>query len=216
MTNNLINRVYSSFHAKCLALALSAIAFAGCQSDPFGGGYGGPGAASAGMPTEAETLREGDVVRISFPGSPNLDTTQQIRRDGRINLPLIGEVEAAGLTSDELQAGLEKLYAPQLSSKEVTVAMVSSTFPVYVTGCVLRPGKVESNQPLTALEAIMEAGGFDNSRANLSDVHIIRYENGSESSFTLNLRAALKGDEKRPFYLKPSDIVYVPERFSIF
>ncbi|HEU6446905.1 MAG TPA: polysaccharide biosynthesis/export family protein [Verrucomicrobiae bacterium] len=194
---------------------LAAVAFAGCQTDPFSSGYSG-GSAQAAARSQAETLREGDVLQIAFPGSPNLDTKQQIRRDGRITLPLIGEVEAAGLTADQLQAGLVKLYAPQLSTKEVTVAVVSSTFPVYVTGCVLRPGKVESNQPLTVLEAIMEAGGFDNARANLRDVHIVRYVNGQQQSYSVNLLAALHGEDKRPFYLKPSDIVYVPERFSIF
>lgn len=200
---------------KLSMLLLAAVAFTGCQTDPFNGGQAGMSSTAA-LRSEAEPLRAGDVLHISFPGSPNLDTTQQIRRDGRISLPLIGDVEAAGLTSDQLQGGLVKLYAPQLSTKEVTVAVISSTFPVYVTGCVLRPGKVESNQPLTALEAIMEAGGFDNSRADLGDVHILRRENDVQNTYTINLKAVLKGDEKRPFFLKPSDIVYVPERFSIF
>jgi len=212
--NNCMNRVFFHF-TKISMLVLAATAFTGCQTDPFSNGYNGMSSPSA-LRSEAETLREGDTLRIAFPGSPNLDTTQQIRRDGRITLPLIGEVEASGLTADQLQAGLVKLYTPQLSTKEVTVAVVSSTFPVYVTGCVLRPGKIESNQPLTVLAAIMEAGGFDNSRANLGDVHIVRYENGQQQNYTINLKAALKGDEKRPFYLKPSDIVYVPERFSVF
>lgn len=212
--NNFMNRVISQFTIFPM-LALAVLVLGGCQTDPFSTGYDGA-SSPAGLRAETETLREGDALHIAFPGSPNLDTTQQIRRDGRITLPLIGEVEAAGLTADQLQAGLVKLYAPQLSTKEVTVAVVSSTFPVYVTGCVLRPGKVESNQPLTALEAIMEAGGFDNSRANLGDVHIVRYENGQQQNYTINLKAALKGDQKRPFYLKPSDIVYVPERFSMF
>src|SRR6516162_5189532 len=58
-------------------------------------------------------LREGDSVRISFPGAPNLNTVQQIKRDGRIGLQLVGEVQAAGLTANQLEKELLKLYGPQ-------------------------------------------------------------------------------------------------------
>lgn len=166
--------------------------------------------------SEIITLQEGDDLKISFPGSASLDTTQQIRRDGKISLPLVGEVQAAGETPDDLQQNLIKLYAPQISSKEVIVTVESSAFPVYVTGCVIRPGKISSDKPMTALEAVMEAGGFDYEKANLRNVRVIRSENGVSKSYTLNLKLALNGNEDKPFYLKPSDIVYVPERFSWF
>ena len=86
-------------------------------------------------------LREGDVSKISFPGSLNLDATQQIRRDGKITMPLVGDVDTAGMTTSALEKKLVDLYAPQLSSKQVTVEVESSSFPFYVTGMVLRPGK---------------------------------------------------------------------------
>lgn len=168
---------------------------------------------SAPQPT---ILRQGDTVKITFPGSSNLDQTEQIRLDGKISLPLVGDVQAAGLTPDQLQQNLVKLYAPQISSSDVTVAIESSSFPVFVTGCVLSPGRVLSNQPLTALEAIMEAGGFDYARANLRHIHIIRRENGSSQSYVIDLKAVLNGDAKNDFYLQPNDIVYVPEKFSWF
>ena len=120
------------------------------------------------------------------------------------------------MTPSELEQTLVKLYAPQISSSDVTVALVSSSFPVYVTGCVLSPGRVLSSQPLTALEAVMEAGGFDYSRANLRNVHVIRRQNASSQSYVLNLKSVLDGDEKNDFYLQPNDIVYVPEKFSWF
>ena len=110
--------------------------------------------------TEIITLREGDVLKISFPGAANLNTTQPIRRDGMISMPLIGEVKAAGKTPKELEKELIELYSTQLLSKEVTVEVQSSTFPVYVSGSVLHPGKIMSDHPMTAFEAIMEAGGF--------------------------------------------------------
>ncbi len=164
----------------------------------------------------AFTLREGDILKISFPGSPNLNNIQQIRTDGKITLPLIGEVQAAGLTPIDLQQKLMDLYAPQLSSKEVTVEVQSSSFPVYVTGAVLRPGKITSDHPMTALEAIMEAGGFDYTKANLKAVVVIRQEGSQTKRYNLNLKLEMEGNSSEPFYLKPSDIIYVPEKFSWF
>ena len=161
-------------------------------------------------------LREGDVLKISFPGSPNLNSIQQIRTDGKITLQLVGDVNAAGLTPDALQKELMNLYAPQLSSKEVTVEVQSSSFPVYVTGAVLRPGKVSTDHSITALEAIMEAGGFDYTKANLKDVTVIRQEEGQTKKYTLDLKLVLEGKAGEPFHLKPGDIIYVPEKFSWF
>jgi polysaccharide export outer membrane protein len=162
------------------------------------------------------TLREGDLLKISFPGSPNLNTTQQIRTDGKISLPLIGEVNAAGMTPADLQKKLMDLYAPQLTSKEVMVEVQNSSFPVYVTGAVLRPGKVTSDHPITALEAVMEAGGFDYTKANLKDVEVIRQEGSQTKNYTLNLKLIMDGKSSDPFYLKPADIIFVPEKFSWF
>jgi len=138
---------------KFAMLLLATFAFAGCQTDQFNDTS--KQSVSAQTHTEKIVLREGDVLKISFPSSANLDTTQQIRRDGKISLPLVGEVDAAGMSPDELQDNLVKLYAPQISSKEVIVALESSSFPVFVTGCVIHPGKVLSDHPITALEAVM-------------------------------------------------------------
>ncbi len=161
-------------------------------------------------------LRQGDSVKVTFPGEANLDETEQVRLDGKIALPLVGDVQAAGLTPDQLQQNLVKLYAPQVSASDVTVAIQSSTFPIYVTGCVLSPGRVLSDQPLTALEAVMEAGGFDYSRANLRRVHVIRRENDTSKSYVINLKAVLSGDDKNDFFMQPNDIIYVPEKFAWF
>lgn len=166
--------------------------------------------------TNAMILREGDTVRITFPGAPNLNTVQQIRRDGQITLPTGGELKAVGRKPSELEADLLKVYGPQLQFKEVVVALESSAFPVFVTGAVLRPGRIMSDRPITALEAIMEAGGFDYTKANLKAVVIIRHEEGQVKNFKLNLKLPLEGKQSEPFYLKPSDIVYVKERFSFF
>lgn len=162
------------------------------------------------------TLREGDVLKISFPDSPALDTTQPIRRDGKIALPLVGEVDAAGMTPSGLEKKLVELYGPQLVSKQVTVLVQNSSFPVYITGMVMRPGKIMSDHPMTALEAVMEAGGFDYAKANLKNVVVVRRQGNIMKNYTLDLKSTLQGKQSGQFYMEPGDIIYVPERLTLF
>jgi polysaccharide export outer membrane protein len=166
--------------------------------------------------TEPLLLQEGDVVNISFPGSSTLNTTEQIRRDGKIVIPLIGEVTAAGMTPVQLQDELIKLYAPLVATKQIIVTIQSSTYTVYVSGAVLRPGPVKSDRPITVLDAIMEAGGFDTTKANLKAVVVVRQGKDETTKYTLNLAEAMKGAKQKPFILQPSDIVFVPEKFTWF
>lgn len=161
-------------------------------------------------------LSAGDTLRITFPNADNLNRVVLIRRDGFVTLPLIGEFKAAGLTPHEMEQQLLEKYGPQLQTKEVSVAVEQSAFPVYVTGAVLRPGKVLSDRPLNALEAIMEAGGFDYSKANLKSIRVLRTREGRTEHYTLNLKRVLSGQEAQQFQLKPADIVYVPEKFNLF
>jgi len=185
--------------------------FAGCQVPPP------PSPITAADKTpEVLTIRAGDVLKISFPGAPNLDTQQQVRRDGRITMPLGGEVVAAGLTPSGLEQELVKTYASQLISKEVSVTVVSSSFTVFVSGSVIHPGKITSDHPIAVLEAIMEAGGFDNTKADMRAVVVTRQENGQYRNYTVDLKQVLEGKQSEPFYLKPSDVVYVPEKFTWF
>ena len=215
--NLFMKKIMSACTAMLPALAMTVVSLllAGCQTDQ-------PGKTKMiGQPvepphSEALILREGDVLKITFPGSPNLDTTQPIRRDGKITLQLAGELTATGISPADLETVITKAYGSQLVSKEVTVTVVSSSIPVFVTGAVLHPQKVVADHPISALEAIMEAGGFDYAKANLKDVRVIRYEDGRQHTYFLNLKNVMQGKQSDPFYLKPFDIIYVPERFSMF
>ena len=195
------------------------VAITGCTTDQFAnspvGGTSKPSNSPEQVQTNSILLREGDTVHIAFPSSPSFDTTEQIRMDGKIMMPLIGEVAAAGKTPLEFQDELIKLYEPQLSTKQVVVTLLSSSFQVYVTGAVLRPGQVMANHPISALDAIMEAGGFD-PRANQKAVVVIRQDKNGSITYTLDLNKVMQGGQEKPFYLKPSDIVRVPEKFSWF
>lgn len=172
-----------------------------------------PGVIARAVP-EVQILNPGDVIRIAFPGAPNLETTQQIRRDGRINLYLIGEVKAAERSPSELERELLAAYSNQLQSKEIKVTVISSAFAVYVMGAVVRPGKISPERSLSAFDAVMEAGGFDTTRADTKNVRVIRLEDGKIKTYPLNMKGVLEGAQTEPFYLKSYDTVYVPEKFS--
>ena len=200
-----------------MASAICLIFFSGCQEPVLiTSGAAVPPAVEAQAVAEPFTLQGGDVVRIGFPGTPALDTSQTIRGDGKVNLPMVGEVQAAGKTPVALEKELVAMYAPHLVSKEVTVTVVSASYAVFVSGAVLRPGKVLTDHPISAFEAIMEAGGFDEAKANIAAVVVVRRAGEKTQNFTLNLKHVLDGRQNEPFMLRRSDIIYVPEKFSWF
>ncbi len=163
-------------------------------------------------------LKEGDTIRITFPGAPNLDTIESIRIDGKITLQMIGEYDAAGKTPAGMEADLKRLYGSQLVNNEVSVTVQSAAFVVYVMGAVTKPGKLISERPLTPLQALIEAG-VDDTRANLKAVQVIRTDNaGHTEKFTLNLHKVLhsKTEQMPSFTLKPYDLINVPERFNFY
>jgi addiction module HigA family antidote len=145
----------------------AALAFSGCATNSSL-----PASAGDKGHSESVILREGDVLKITFPGSPNLDVTQQIRRDGKITMALVGEIDAAGQTPDALQKKLIELYAPQISSKEVNVSVQSSSFPVFVNGSVIHPGEIllEDFMKPMGISARQLAADIDVSPSRISDL----------------------------------------------
>jgi polysaccharide export outer membrane protein len=157
-------------------------------------------------------LQEGDLVGITFQFSTNFNAAQKIPLDGLLNLEGIGPVKAAGKTPEQLQSELARLYRPQTREDIVTVKLLASSTGVYVSGAVFHPGRIPMERPMTAFEAVMEAGGFDPNRAKLSEVTVVRIEGGRQKTFHLDLRRILRGHEEAPFYVKPFDIVHVPTK----
>lgn len=192
-------------------LAALLIGLAGCATQHFN-----PIPPESLVRGESIQIREGDTLRINFPSAATLNTTQQVRRDGNISLFLVGELKVVGLTPAELQKQLLKLYDKQLVTEEVLVTIENSTFPIFVTGAVIRPGKIMVDHPMTALEAIMEAGGFDYAKANLKKVTVIRTDPNHTEQFRIDLKGVLEGSSTNGFYLNASDIIYVPEKFNWF
>src|SRR5208337_4761261 len=125
------------------------------------------------------TLKPGDVVEIKFAYAGQFNENQTVRPDGKIEMQLIGEVAAEGKTPSELRDELINLYTPQLKHPELAV-VVRGLYErrVYVGGEVNKPGPVDIPGEMTALEAIMLAGGFNLERAEVRSVIVARNKDG--------------------------------------
>ena len=161
---------------------------------------------------KAVVLSPGDVVTITFSGTPEMNQTEKIRPDGKINLAQVGEINAAGKTPEALQSQLTDLYRPKLRNASVLVGLQKSGAVVYVSGAVNRPGKVSMERPLTAFEAIMESGGFSPGLANPGKVILVRQTGGQQQTQILDLSPALRNAPTEAFYLKPFDSLIVQEK----
>ncbi len=188
----------------CFLLAC-AVLLVGCQTTA-------PKISGPSPSPQRVTLASGDVIRLSFPGTPELNQSQKIRVDGRINLPVVGEVKATGKTIAQLQSELVARYGPQLTNSDVVVTLESGATQVYMAGAVGKPGPLTFERPTTLLQAIMQAGG-PNQFGNMGRVQIIRLVNGREQSQVLDLRPTLAGrPTTEPFYVRDGDVVSVPTK----
>jgi protein involved in polysaccharide export with SLBB domain len=190
----------------CVLAAMFSLLLGACQSPQVSSI---PPRLAGKAPT---TLAVGDIVKFTYPGAQEYNHVQKVRTDGRVSLPLIGQVQAAGKNVGSFQAELVDRYASKLQNKEVIVSVELSSIPVYVSGAVQKPGRITLDRSMTVLEAIMEANGFTN-RANPSRVVLIRQDGGRHYTKTFNLAPALKGQPSEAFYLKPYDVIVIPESF---
>lgn len=184
-------------------LTFLALAGAGCQTDVNSTTLSG----QAEVPKHV-ILASGDVVKLTFSSAPELNQSQKIRADGKLSLPLVGEVDAAGKTVGQLQSALVEIYKPQLKTPEVTVSLESSPTTVTISGAVNKPGKVAFERSTTVLQAIMEAGG-PSEYGTLRRVRLIRTVNGIQKSQVMDLHDI--GREAKPFYVRDNDIIFVPQ-----
>jgi len=188
--------------------ALFAFFCAGCES------YRGETLPSAsGQPPGL--LSPGDTIKISFTTAPELNQSEKIEASGRVTLPLVGDVSAAGKTTGQLQSELTQLYKTQLQNSDVIVTLEAVAIPVVVSGEVQRPGKIIFERPATVLEAIMEAGGFT-PYGDPKRISVIRQVNGIQHTQIVDLTPVLHGVPTRVMYVNRGDVIYVRPRFISF
>ena len=158
----------------------------------------------------------GDQIQINVWKNPELSLSEPIRPDGKISMPLVGEVMAAGLTPEELSAIIEVRLANYVKAPNVTVILTSLQgheflSRVRVTGSVAQNLSMSYHQGMTVLDAILEAGSVDvYANANKTKLHR-RTEKGSVA-YDIRLKDIMeKGDMTTNIVLLPGDIITVPE-----
>lgn len=193
-----------------LSLPILGLLLAGCATgDPSSPKQTALGGVST---YPKDVLREGDTLSITCESVTNINTVAKIPLNGMLDLPFIGQVQASGKTTRQLQEDLLQLYSSQVRADVITVKLLASASAVYVVGAVLQPGKIPMDRPMTVLDAVMEAGGYDPNRARLSKVRVLRREGGQQVAYEINVSKIISGQDPTPFYLQPFDTVQVPAR----
>jgi polysaccharide export outer membrane protein len=178
-----------------------------------------PGSAnpSAPVPAPAPTVRvgsdyrlgAGDKLRIEVYKDPQLSQSLQIRPDGKITMPLIGDITAVGLTPLQLRDRLTTMLKDYVTNPVVTVIVQEAVASnVYVMGEVNHPGTLPLSGPMTVLQALAMAGGFKDF-ANTKDIRVLRRTATGVDTIRFNYKDAMKGAGKA-VYLQSGDTIIVP------
>jgi polysaccharide export outer membrane protein len=150
-----------------------------------------------------------DVVQIDVWKEPEITRTIPVRPDGKISLPLLNDVQAAGLTAMQLAGSIREGLAKYLHNPQVTVMVTQiNSRRVFVTGEVAKSGALPLLPGMTALQALSSAGGFTQF-AKEKGIYILRNENGKQVKLPYNYKDVLKG-QKEDIPLQSGDVIVVP------
>jgi polysaccharide export outer membrane protein len=182
------------------------------QADPESKPKGGATAPVAAAANDAEyKIGAQDVLRIDVWKEPEISRTAPVRPDGRISLPLINDVQAAGLTATQLAAVIADGLRKYITNPQVTVGVSEiNSRRVYVTGEVTRPGAFPLLPNMTVLQALSSSGGFSQF-AKLKSIYVLRTEDGKQIKYPFNYKAVVSG--RKPelnIALQPGDVIVVP------
>ena len=152
-----------------------------------------------------------DVLDIHVWKEEALSRAVPVRMDGKISLPLIDEIQAAGLTPLQLKERIAQSLKKFIDNPNVSVVVTeANSFKVYVSGEVRTPGVYRIRSETTLVQIIPMAGGFTE-WANQRKILVIRKEQGKEKRFNVNYKKILSGeDTSSNIILKPGDAVIVP------
>jgi len=158
----------------------------------------------------------GDQVQISVWKNPELSVTEPVRPDGKISMPLIGDVMAVGATPEELAAKIENKLASYVKAPNVTIILTSLQGHAFlsrirVTGSVTQNVSMPYHQGMTVLDAVLEAGSVD-LYADANNTKLHRRTKKGAVSYDIRLKDIMKnGDMRTNITLMPGDIITVPE-----
>ena len=153
-----------------------------------------------------------DVLQVVFWREKDMSSEVTVRPDGMITLPLLNDVQAGGLTPDQLRDKIDELskkFLQEDPTVSVTVKTINSR-KVFITGAVTRPGPYLLTSPVTVLQVISMAGGLTEF-ANQTKIAVMRQENGKLVRYPFNYKDVAKGKNlEQNIQLKPGDTVIVP------
>ncbi len=171
---------------------------------------------SPGKPVAPQTLPKDyvigaeDVLNVVFWNAKELSAEVLVRPDGKISLPLLNDVPAAGMTPEQLAESIAKIGTKFVRDSGATVIVKEiRSRKVYVIGEVAKPGPLQLGSEMNVIHAIGEAGGFLEG-AKKGDVVIVRNENGKERRFKFNYNDVVKGKNvEQNIRLLPGDTILV-------
>ena len=151
-----------------------------------------------------------DILDIQVWKNPELSRTVPVRPDGKVSLPLVNDIQAAGLTPTDLRDQLTTRLSEYLPSPEVAVIVREvHSVKVAVVGAVKIPGRYEIKSPTTVLELLAQAQGLTEF-ASRDRIVVLRQNGGSTTRIPFNYRKAGEGSENDNFFVRPGDIIVVP------
>jgi polysaccharide biosynthesis/export protein len=179
-----------------------------------------PPAASASEATAAAVVRAArtveyvigpeDVLDIAIWKNPDLSRTVPVRPDGKVSLPLVNDIQAAGLTPNELRNQVTQKLQDYVPQPEVAVIVREvHSVKVAVVGAVRVPGRFEIKTPATVLEMIAMAQGLTEF-ADRNRISVLRQSATGTQRIPFNYKKVADGSDKDNFFVQPGDIIVVP------
>ncbi|HXM03885.1 MAG: polysaccharide biosynthesis/export family protein [Candidatus Sulfotelmatobacter sp.] len=169
----------------------------------------GSGASGVELPSDY-VIGADDTLHISVWKEPDLTATLPVRPDGKISLPLLNDLPAAGLTPMQLAASITEKLRKYIADPRVTVVVAAmNSRRVFVTGEVVHPGAMALLPHMTMLQAISSAGFTQ--FANPKRIYLLRMENGKQVKLPFNYKEIVKGkNPEQNIMLQPGDTIVVP------
>jgi polysaccharide export outer membrane protein len=151
-----------------------------------------------------------DMLRISVWKEPDLSETLPVRPDGKISMPLLNDIPAAGLTPLQLKDSITEKLKKFIADPRVTVVVQTMTSRrIFVSGEVVHTGPMTLLPHMTMLQALSQAGFTQ--FANVKGIYLLRTENGKQEKLPFNYKDVIKGNHpEQNIVLKPGDTVVVP------
>jgi polysaccharide biosynthesis/export protein len=171
-----------------------------------------PGPAQRGVTSDPNyVIGPQDVIDVNVWKEPDISRTVPVRPDGKISLPLLNDVQAAGMTPAQLGNQITASLKKYVTNPQVTVIVTAiNSQRIYVLGEVTRPGAFPLLPGTTVLRGLSSAGGFTQF-AKMKGIYVLRLENGKQVKYPFNYKDVVSGKHpEQDILLKAGDTIVVP------